>query len=57
MSQVLNWIWIRSRVTDEFECELEFDFCKINESEFEFRFFKVDEFEFNNQKQNEWIRP
>ena len=29
------WIWIRSRIIDEFE----FDFCKINK--FEFSFFEV----------------
>ena len=41
------WIWIRSRVIDEFE----FDFCKVNE--FEFSFFKVNEFEFSSFKVSE----
>ena len=45
----LDWIWIRSRIIDEF------DFCKVNE--FGCSFFKVDEFEFKNQKQNEWVQP
>ena len=51
----LDWIWIRSRVIDEFE----FAFCKVNEFEFKFSFFKVNQFEFElkNYKKNEWIQP
>ena len=45
----LDWIWIRSRVIDEFE----FDFCKVNEFELEFSFFKVNEFEVSFFKVNE----
>ena len=58
----LDWIWIRSRIIDEFEFEfdfckineLEFSFFKVNEFEFEFSFFKVNEFEFIFFKVNEF---